>query len=267
MARPPLLALARLVRDDGSAPAPGPIALLGPPGALDRVAARLLAGGGERRALAPLGRADRPLLSSCVAVVACNLPLDEARRATHAKRPTVVLVPPGQDRYAYAALPRVGAENALPAKDGGAPDLEGLVERLAAVLPPEEASVLAARLPALAPAIRAFGLQRAAGRAAVVAAVTRRSRSVGPALTLVQAAYALRSARAHGLPPGRDRAVDVAGVVAAGLALRRAGRAAKAVSPRLGAAAVAYVGTLAVGRALSERHRREAAPRVGSDGP
>ncbi len=131
---PPVLALARLIRDDAGRPQPGPLALLGPPGALDRVAARLLAGGGDRRALAPLGRADRGLLASCSAVVACNLPLDEARRVAHAKRPTLLLVPFGQDRYVYGSLPRVGAENALPALPDGAPDLDGMIARLAVVL-------------------------------------------------------------------------------------------------------------------------------------
>lgn len=266
MAPPPVLALARLVRDDPDRPLPGPLALLGPPGALDRVAARLLAGGGDRRALAPLGRADRALLASCSAVIACNLPLDEARRVAHAKRPTLLLVPFGQDRYVYGSLPRVGAENALPALPDGAPDLEAMVARLAAVLD-EDGPALAARLPALLPAVREHGLGAAAARAATTALLGRRHRSAGPALTLLQARHALASARAHGLDEDtRARAAEVAAVVGAGVLLRRAGRRARRVSPRLGAAGVAYAGTLAIGHALARRHGAPRPPGPAPDG-
>jgi hypothetical protein len=261
---PPVIALARLVRDDAERPQPGPLALLGPPGALDRVAARLLAGGGDRRALAPLGRADRALLASCSAVVACNLPLDEARRVAHAKRPTLLLVPFGQDRYVYGSLPRVGAENALPALPDGAPDLDGMIARLAVVLG-EDGPALAARLPALRPYVREHQLGAAASRAATVALFGRRHRSASPALTVLQARHALASARAHGLDEdSRERAAEVAAVVGAGVLLRRAGRRASVVSPRLGAAAVAYAGTLAIGRVLDRRH---GAPRPSDPPP
>src|SRR5262245_38862199 len=213
---PPVLALARLVRDDAGRPLPGPLALLGPPGALDRVAARLLAGGGDRRALAPLGRADRALLASCAAVVACNLPLDEARRVTHAKRPTLLLVPFGQDRFVYGSLPRVGAENALPALPDGAPDLEGMVTRLAVVLG-DDGPALAARLPALLPYVRAYHAGAGAARAAATALLRSRHMS-DRALAMLDAQHALASARAHARDEDpRARAAEVAAVVGAGV--------------------------------------------------
>ena len=194
------------------------------------------------------------------AVIACNLPLDEARRVAHAKRPTLLLVPSGQDRYAYGALPRVGAENALPALPDGAPDLDGLVARLAAVLRPTTPPRSRPGCRRCRRRVREHGLGGAASAGGDRSrALTRGSRSAGPALTLLQARHALRvraRLRARRRRPGARRRRSPAWSAPASL-LRRAGQRARAVSPRLGAAAVAYAGTLAIGT----RCRRHGAPR------
>ena len=237
---PPVLALARLVRDDAGRPQPGPLALLGRRGRSTAWAR------GCSRAAATAARWRRwaariaDLLASCSAVVACNLPLDEARRVAHAKRPTLLLVPFGQDRYVYGSLPRVGAENALPALPDGAPDLDGMIARLAVVLG-DDGPALAARLPALLPYVREHKLGAAAARAATVAAVRpppplgqpRPDAGAGPARPRVRACARPRRGQPRARRGGRGRGRRRRAAAAGGAARARRVTAARRGGGRL----------------------------------
>jgi len=230
--------LGELLRD--SAPGrPRPLALVGRGVVVDAFARALLAGGGDRRALAPLAAAGPDQLHGCVAVIACGLSRDAVRALARARRPFVVALLRGDDRYAWGALPGVGAANAIPPLADGSPDIDTALRRLAARLSPDEAVELATRLPVFAPLVET---EHAAAVARLAALLALRGRSSG-AMTLLQARAAVTGARAAGLPGGTARMADVALAAGAALALREAGRR---VPSRLGRAAIAYAGTLVV---------------------
>ncbi len=230
--------LGELLRDPAPA-RPRPLALVGRGVVVDAFARALLANGGDRRALAPLAAAGPEQLRGCVAVIACGLSRDAVRALARARRPFVVALLRGDDRYAWGTLPGVGAANAIPPLADGSPDIDTALHRLAARLGPEDAVEVATRLPVFAPLIETEHAAAAARLAALMALRGRRS----GALTLLQARTSVTAARAAGLPGGAARMADVAGAVGAGLALREAGRR---VPSRLERAAIAYAGTLLV---------------------
>ena len=230
--------LGELLREPAPA-RPRPLALVGRGVVVDAFARALLAGGGDRRALAPLAAAGPDQLRGCVAVIACGLSRDAIRSLARARRPFVVVLLRGDDRYAWGTLPGVGAANAIPPLADGSPDIDTALRRLAARLVPDDAAELAVRLPVMAPLIEA---EHAAGAARWAALLALRGGSSG-AITLVQARAAVTGARAAGLPPGAARLPDLALTTGAGMVLREAGRR---VPSRLGRAALAYVGTLVV---------------------
>ena len=110
---------------------------------VDAFARALLAGGGDRRALAPLAAAGPDQLRGCVAVIACGLSRDAVRSLARARRPFVVALLRGDDRYAWGTLPGVGAANAIPPLADGSPDIDTALRRLAARLEPDDAVELA----------------------------------------------------------------------------------------------------------------------------
>jgi hypothetical protein len=232
-----VMGLAQLLQEQE--PAPRPLALVGRGVVVDAFARALLVGGGDRRALAPLPAAGPDQLRACIAVVGCGLSRDSVRAIVRARRPVVLSLLRGDDRYAFGTLPRVGALNAVPPAADGSPDIEGTLRRLAARLDPEDAVDLAQRLPALAPLIEEAFAARAAN---VAAALALRGRP-GGAITLLQARTAVVSARLAGLEGGQARLPDLAVAAGAGILLREAGRR---LPSRLGRAALAYGGTHAV---------------------
>jgi hypothetical protein len=230
--------LGELLRD----PAPShrrPLALVGRGVVVDAFARALLAGGGDRRALAPLAAAGPEQLRSCVAVIACGLSRDAVRALARARRPFVVVLLRGDDRYAWGTLPGVGAANAIPPLADGSPDIDTALRRLAARLDHDDAVELATRLPVLAPLIETEHAAAAARRAALLALGGR----TGGAITVTQARATVAGARVAGLPGGAARIADVVVTAGAGILLREAGRR---VPSRLGRAAIAYAGTLVV---------------------
>jgi hypothetical protein len=206
---PPLRTLAGLLQQEPVAARP--LALVGRRALVDALAARLLADGGERRALAPL---DRPVVSElrrCCAVVACGLDLERARLVPRARRPWVAVAADGQDRFAVGALPFLGAENVVA-------DVADVPFRLVRVLDAEEAAVLATRLPALRPLLTARLEDETARRAGITAALGR------PSLLAVPVARAMMAdAHAHGDEDPRRRAAAVAAAAVVGEAVERAG--------------------------------------------
>src|SRR3954470_3859893 len=181
MDRRTVFGLAHLLQADE--PASRPLALVGRGVVVDAFARALLAEGGDRRALAPLPAAGPEQLRGCVAVIGCGLSRDAVRAIARARRPVVLSLLRGDDRYGYGTLPHVGALNALPPHRDGTPDIDGALRRLAARLEPEDAVALARRLPALAPLIEDAFAGRTAG---VAAALALRGRPAG-AITLLQA--------------------------------------------------------------------------------
>jgi hypothetical protein len=231
---PPIRALAGLYREEFREA--GPLALVGRRSLVDAVAAALLAGGGERRLLAPL---DRPVVSElrrCSGVVACGLDIAHARLVGHARRPWVALLAEGQDRYDVGVLPFLGAENAV-ATVGEVP------ARLVRVLDREVAASLAARLPALRPHLSAHLERDAALRAAAVAAF-------GPPtlLALPVARATMADAHARGISDPRGRAAAIVAAATAGaLVARSAGGPARR-------AAAGYAAGLALIRTAGRLH-------------
>ncbi len=230
--------LGELLRDPAPS-RPRPLALVGRGVVVDAFARALLAEGADRRALAPLAAAGPDQLRGCVAVIACGLSRDAIRSLARARRPFVVALLRGDDRYAWGALPGVGAANAIPPLADGSPDVEAVLRRLAARLDPDDAVELGLRLPVLVPLIESEHASAAARRAALLALRGRR----GGTMTVTQARAAVTGARVAGLPPGAARLPDVAITAGAGMLLREAGRR---VQWRLGRAAIAYAGTLVV---------------------
>ena len=131
--------LGELLREPAPA-RPRPLALVGRGVVVDAFARALLAGGGDRRALAPLAAAGPDQLRGCVAVIACGLSRDAIRSLARARRPFVVVLLRGDDRYAWGTLPGVGAANAIPPLADGSPDIDTALRRLAARLVPDDAA-------------------------------------------------------------------------------------------------------------------------------
>lgn len=238
MDRRTAIALGGLLREPDAA-RPRPLALVGRGVVVDAFARALLAAGGDRRALAPLAAAGPEQLRGCVAVIGCGLSREGARTIARARRPFVLSLLRGDDRYAFGTLPHVGALNAVPPLADGAPDIDETLRRLVTRLDPDDAIELARRLPVLAALVEEVGAYRAAGTAALLAL---RGRPSG-AITLLQARAAVDAARVSGLDAGQARVPDVAIAAGAGIALREAGRRVRSRPAR---AALAYAGTLTV---------------------
>jgi hypothetical protein len=233
----PIRALAGLLAQDRRPPRP--LALVGRRAIVDDLAARLVAGGGERRLLAPL---DRPVVSElrrCSAVIACDLDIARLRLVGHARRPWVVVLGADQDRYAVGVLPYLGAQNAVRTTAQA-------LERLVRVLGRDEAAALAEQLPALRPLVAARLELEAATDAAFVAALGQ------PELLAVPAARAmLADARAHGREDPRRRALALMAAAVAGVAATRVAAGA------VGRAAAAYGATVALVQGAHRLHQTE----------
>jgi uncharacterized protein (DUF697 family) len=125
---------------------------------------------------------------------------------------------------------------------------------------------LAAELPVLRDAVVDDLIRGAARRNAVLAAGIFVPGVDMPVLTLSQIRLVMRIAEAYGLEVGRERALEVLGVVGAGFGFRTVAREALDLVPVAGWAlkgAVAYGGTRAVGEA-ARRFFAEGAVRSGS---
>lgn len=155
------------------------------------------------------------------------------------------------------AVPYVLATDVV-AWRGDAPPVEGVAARLAARLR-RDGRLLAARLPALRPAVERVLVDDVAVRGAVLAAVPRGDDAVLPALSVMQARLLLDLEVAQGGEPAAspDEVALAVGPrlglsTATGVAARAAYRSMPRSLRRLAGPALAYAGTRALG-ALAPR--------------
>jgi hypothetical protein len=236
-----------------------PIAVSGPPSVVAELK-RLLTDEGDTALVGSVGilELDRPELANAAAIVYTirgeSTPADEhaLRRADRQGLPLLCLVlsdrPPGR------LLPYVLATDVVVV-----PTLEGAVEPLAKRLArrtPEQAWALAARLPALRGAVSEEIVRRAALHNGLAAAASRgRGTDVGP-ITQTQLRMILRLASAAGAPIEGPAPLPLLGAAGVGLAFRELARVARnrlPGPPWLVNAAVAFGGTLLLGRVAQRR--------------
>jgi uncharacterized protein (DUF697 family) len=189
-----------------------------------------------------VGRAGRPLL---VVLEGVDLPMDasvEAARVRGVEPGDVLAVKRG--RFPGRRVLREIAKKAGPA-----------------------GPALAARLPALRPAVVESVIETAARRNAVIAAAIWIPGADMPLLTAVEMRMVLQIAVCYGAEIGPDRAVELLTLLGAGFGLRAAARELLDVVPIAGwvlKGGVAYTGTQALGRAAVEYFERGAPAGLGS---
>jgi uncharacterized protein (DUF697 family) len=197
----------------------------------------------ETRAdLEVVGRAGRPLL---VVLEGVDLPMDasvEAARVRGVEPDGVLAVKRG--RFPQRRVLREIAKKAGPA-----------------------GPALAARLPALRPAVVESVIETAARRNAVIAAAIWIPGADMPLLTAVEMRMVLQIGVCYGAEIGPDRAVELLTLLGAGFGLRAAARELLDVVPIAGwvlKGGVAYAGTQALGRAAVEYFERGAPAGLGA---
>jgi uncharacterized protein (DUF697 family) len=206
---------------------------------LAHVLARDLRAGGDASAVVE-GRT-----TDVAALVWVGAPDEAALRAADADGVPIVAV--GET----LTLPYVLATDVVLVRPG-----EGFpVERIAAAVARklgEDGTALAARLPALRSAVCAELIRAAARRNGLIGAAVFVPGLDFPVLTLNQIRLVLRLALAHGREIDNRAAVELLGVVGAGLGFRTVAREALDLIPVAGWAlkgGIAYTGTKAIGEA------------------
>jgi hypothetical protein len=218
-------------------------------GVLARELARVLAAGGDPAAV-QVGT--DPRRAAVYVVVLAGEPGDEQverlRRAARALVPVMAV----QTAPLDTDVPYVPATEVLPCPPGQGFPLREIAATIARLLG-QDAVSLAARLPALRPAVSERLVHRASLQAGLTALLAARKRQLFPLLLLQQLRLALDLAAAGGRRLDRERAPELAAVVVAGLAargaVRRLGRRGSFV-----AAVSGYVVTRALGEAGRRRH-------------
>jgi hypothetical protein len=220
-------------------------------GVLARELGRILSAGGDPAA-AQVGTDPRRAAVYIVVLAGAPTPeqVEQLRKATRALVPVLAVQtsPTGT-----TDIPYVPATEVLVCAPGQGFPL-GEIARTVARLLDHNAVALAARLPALRPAVVERLVEFSSLKAGVTALIAARRRELFPLLVMQQLRLALDVAAATGQRLGRERAPEVAAVVAAGLGVRTAMR-------RLGlqgSAVAAGLSGYAVTRALGEAARRMA---------
>jgi uncharacterized protein (DUF697 family) len=172
---------------------------------------------------------------------------DEAvlKRAHRARVPALVLA---RERY---DVPFVLPTDVIVVPPGRGFPIEALAHALAVRLG-EKGTTLAARLPALRPAVCDWLIASFSRKNAILAAAVFIPGVDLPALTLNQMRLVLRIAAAHGVEVSNERLPELLAVVGGGLGLRALARELVDLVPGIGWAvkgAIAYAGTRAVGEA------------------
>ncbi len=150
-------------------------------------------------------------------------------------------------------VPYVEATSVVVAPDGHSAPV-GRVAEVAASLTEENGYQLAARLPALRPAVVQAIVRRFSRQNGILGVAIFVPGADFPVLTLNQLRMVFRMAAAYGQEIDRERIPEVLAVVGAGLGFRTVAREALGFVPGLGWAVkggVAYVGTKALGKAAS----------------
>jgi molybdopterin-guanine dinucleotide biosynthesis protein A len=218
-------------------------------GVLARELARILSAGGDPAAVQVAGDPRRAAAYVVVlAGAAGEAQVERLRKATRAFVPVIAVQtsPTATTDVAY-----VPATEVLVCAPGQGFPLAAIADTLARLLD-HDAVPLAAKLPALRPAVVARLVEHGSLRAGLAALLAARRRELFPLLVLQQLRLALDVAAASGQRLGRERAPELAAVVAAGFATRTAVR-------RLGLHGSALVGALSgygLTRAIGELARR-----------
>ena len=244
-AKAPLAAM-RALRQLRHIPGPGGTIAVGGARELVPLLARELRAGGEAAAVT-VNRAD----GHPVALVWIGKADETTLRAATRNGIPVVAVTEGD------SLPYVLDTNIVRALPGHGLPVQEVLEALARVLGDRGPGV-AARLPALRPAVVAELSRRAARRNALIGAAAFLKGADLPALTLNQAVLVTRMAVASGRrPEPAEIWPELAGVLAAGLAARELSRLLRRlpVAGFVVDGAVAFAGTAALGSLLRRRFR------------
>jgi uncharacterized protein (DUF697 family) len=201
--------------------------------------ARELRAGGDRSAVV------EHRTEGVAAIVWVGAPDEDAlRAATRAGIPVVAVTD-------AASVPYVLATDIVRVPPGSGFPVEQVARALARRLG-EDGTALAARLPVLRPAVCAWLISTFAKRNGITGAVVFIPGVDLPVLTLRQIRLVLRIAIAYGEDVDNKRAVELLGVVGAGMGFRAVARELLDVVPVAGWAlkgAIAYAGTKAVGEA------------------
>jgi uncharacterized protein (DUF697 family) len=175
----------------------------------------------------------------------------EAFRLADRKDVESVLVVRDPDGPEPAEVPYVLATNVVRVRSEPLP-LGELRHRVAASIDEDTAYAYAARLPALRRLVAERIVERFSRQNGVIGVAVFVPGADLPVLTLNQIRMVLRLAAANGEEIDRDRAVELAGVIGAGLGLRTLAREALGFVPGPGWAikgGIAYAGTRALGEA------------------
>jgi len=173
-------------------------------------------------------------------------PADEAALKPFARAHVPIIAVTDDERVAY-----VLATDLVQVPPGSGFPVDEIADALARRLG-ERGTVLAARLPVLRRAVVDHLVRSFARKNGLIGVAVFIPGVDMPILTLNQIRLVLRIAIAYGQPIDAHRAVEVFGVVGAGLGFRTIAREAVAFVPVFGWAlkgAIAYAGTLAVGEA------------------
>jgi uncharacterized protein (DUF697 family) len=258
-----------------------PVLVCGRADPAERVRALLLAGGGDPGAvqafvLRRLREADRDRLSRAAVVVYAgevSATLDAETRSDLAvaggfgARLAVLLEGidhPGDLVIEAARAPGLLPSAVVAAKRGSMP--EAALLRTIAERAEDTGPALAARLPALRPAMVERLIQTAARRNGATAPLVWLPDSQMAAMTVVELRMVLEIAVCYGEQPSADRLLEIASVLAAGFGMRQAARELLDSVPVAGwmvKSAVAYSGTQALGRAAVQYFERGAPADVG----
>jgi hypothetical protein len=223
-------------------------------GVLARELARILAAGGDPAAVQVGGdprRAEAYIV--VLAGAAGDQQVESLRRAARALVPVLAVQTAPSET---GEVPYVPATEVIVCAPGQGFPLGEIAHTLARVLD-HDAVALASRLPALRPAVAKRLVEHGSLKAGLSGLLAARRRELFPLLVLEQLRLALDLSVAGGRQLGRERAPELAAVVATGLGVRTAVR-------RLGlqgSAVVAALSAYVVTRALGEAARRRASTR------
>jgi uncharacterized protein (DUF697 family) len=227
----------------------GPLVVEGPPALAESLRRDLAQGArpGAVRAGSPSGA------EAFVLVLAGPVGEQEEAQLKLARRNGVatvaVLAGPDLD----PRVPYVLATDVVAVQPGAGFPVEEIAAAVAARLA-EKGSSLAARVPALRPAVSKHLVDSFSRRAAIVGAAVFIPGADHPVLALGQLRMVLRLAEAHGIEIGRERLPEILGVIGAGYAWRGLARQALRYVPIAGfgvRATFAYTGTRAIGEAAT----------------
>jgi uncharacterized protein (DUF697 family) len=239
------------------------------PGALLKLVREARTGASDRRPLVVDGaRALVPLLArelreggdpsavreggspeGAAALVWIGEPDEERLRAASVAKVPIIAVTEG------GSLPYVLDTDLVVARPGAPLPVRAVTDALARKLG-LEATSLAARLPAVREAVVDELIRSISRRNAMIAAAVWIPGVDMPILTFNQVRMVLAIALAHGEEIGRERLLDLAGVVGAGFGFRALARQLLHAVPLAGLparAAIAYGGTRAIGEAARRR--------------